>query len=182
MSAPGAELGHYREQLVSRGIAGVLASIGFALAGAGLVIGIAAGIAGGWAAAALGLPLFGLGAFLAGCGMVFSMSQVIVAGRWIQVHFGLTRRAIPVDGIQAVRVVESPSTPHGKVEVGYGGITRTRVGRAASRRAVEIAYYDRGRAHVMVIGSEDPDRFAFAIEEARRAAGSTRPPTYATAR
>ena len=161
----------YRESLVSHGAIGAVATAGIALASAGLTIGVAAGIYGGPSAAALALPIFGVGASMAGVGILSASSQVIVASRWVHVHFGLLRRTIPVSGIHQVRVVDHATKRHGKVETDLDGTTRTYVARAKSKRGVEIAYYDKNRSHVIVVGSEEPERFAYAIEQARRAGG-----------
>ena len=75
-----------------------------------------------------------------------------------------------VDAIQHAGVAAAWAMPHGKVQIGVDGVTRTSVGRAASKRGVEISYYEGGRPHVIQVGSENPERLAYIIERARKPA------------
>lgn len=159
----------FRENVVSRDGGGMLATVGVAFGSAGVVIGLFAGIYGGLSAVVLGLPLLGLGALMTGVGMLLSVSRVVVTPRHVLVHFGLVRRQIPLHAVQHAGVSVQWAMPHAKVQIGADGVTRTSVGRAASKRGVEISYYDGGRPHVIQVGSESPERLAYAIEQARRA-------------
>jgi hypothetical protein len=169
LPATGAAVLH-RENVVSRDAAGTLATIGVAVGTAGLVIGVSSGIYGGLSAVALGLPLLGLGAIMTGVGLLFSVCRVVVTPRYLYVHFGWVRRQIRLDAIQHAGVAAAWAMPHGKVQIGVDGVTRTSVGRAASKRGVEISYYEGGRPHVIQVGSENPERLAYIIERARKPA------------
>jgi hypothetical protein len=87
-----------------------------------------------------------------------------VTASHVHVHFGWTRRKIPMEAIESVAAVRIRGYHQGKVSMGLDGTVRTWVGNASSGRGVEIHYRDGTRRHVLIIGSDDPEGFVRAVE------------------
>lgn len=169
----------FREKVVSR--TAFKASVAFALIFGlvGLVALGSAAVTGGAAATAgvaFGAPFVALGALMGVLGVMFSVFRVMVTGPHVHVHFGWSKRKIPMGAIQAVQAVQLRGFRQGKVSMGMDGVVRTWVGHAGSGRGVEITYQMEGaRKHILTIGSDVADELARTIERARAAAGVGEP-------
>lgn len=164
----------YGEKVASRGVFKtmlVMCSI-FAFLGIGaMAIGLAAGP--GAMGITVGGGMFLLTALLLGpMGVLFSVFRSMVTSSHLQVHFGWAKRKVPFDAIEQVKIIALQGIHQGKVKIGLDGVVRTWVGTPDSGRAVEVTYQDGKRKHVLTIGSEDPERFAQVLQQARAAAGT----------
>lgn len=162
----------FREKVVSRAAfrVSVIFAVVFGLAGVAGLASLAVPTLPTVAAlgAVFGVLSLAFAALMGGLGVLFSVFRSLVTGSHLHVHFGWTKKKIPLSQIDAVRVVPIHGLRQGKVSLGLDGVVRTWVGTASSGRGVEIAYQpEGGRKHVLTIGSDDPERFVEALERSR---------------
>ncbi len=159
----------YREKVVSRGVFRATMGLAafFGIGGAAAPIIAASAGAPELAALAFGVPFLLLGGLMSVGSVLFSVFRIIVTSAHLHVHFGWVKKKVPLEAISRVSIVTPNGIHQGKVSIGLDGIVRTWVGVAKSGRAVEVAYEDGGRKHVLTIGSEEPERFAAALEQTR---------------
>ena len=142
------------------------------------LVGIAALVAGAAGATplapalGLGIPFALFGAMMGVLGVMFSVFRVMVTGAHVHVHFGWSKRKIPLSAIDSIRAITLQGFKQGKVSVGLDGVVRTWVGNSRSGQGVEITYRDGERKHVLTIGSEEAERFVATVERGRVASGA----------
>ncbi|MEJ7735163.1 MAG: hypothetical protein WKG00_38995 [Polyangiaceae bacterium] len=164
----------FGEKIVSRGIFKTTMVLCATLALVGLVaslIGLV-GPAGSGPGLALGIPFIGVSALLAALSVLFSVFRSMVTTSHLQVHFGWAKRKVPLQAIENIAIVPYVGAKQGKVSMGFDGVVRTWVGTPSSGRGVEVTYLGGKRKHVLTIGSDDVERFAEALQQARAAATS----------
>jgi hypothetical protein len=158
----------FREKIVAKGAF----KVGLALAAAFALTGIGLG-----AAAALGvLPALlltfsainlALAAFFGVSAPMFSVARTMVTEEHVHVHAGWARRKIPQTAIESVRAFRQEGFKQGKVSVGLDGVVRTVVSTSSSRNAIEIVANERGRRHILTVGTDDPQGFLASLAASR---------------
>ena len=160
----------FREKLASRGafIVSMIFLAAFGIAGLAMIGG---GIAGTMPPAlGIGVGLFTtlFAAFMGITGVMFSVFRTMLTDTNVHIHFGWTKRKIPLSAITSIRAITLKGIKRGKVQIGLDGVVRTWVGNSPSGRGVEIAYrLEGGLKHLLTIGSEEAERFVETVESAR---------------
>jgi hypothetical protein len=156
----------FREKVVSQTAfrVSVVFAIVFGLAGALMAaLGV---VNGGLGPAPLlfGVPSVLFGVLMGVLGVMFSVFRVMITGSDLHVHFGWSKRKIPLGAIQSVKIIELKGFRQGKVQIGLDGVVRTWVGQSKSGSGIEITYQIEGaRKHILTIGSDNPEAFANAL-------------------
>jgi hypothetical protein len=105
---------------------------------------------------------------------MFSVARTMVTEEHVHVHAGWARRKIPQTAIESARAFRQEGFKQGKVSVGLDGVVRTVVSTSSSRNAIEIVANERGRRHILTVGTDDPQGFLASVARSRRAAGRGR--------
>src|SRR5688500_18813877 len=124
----------FREKVASRGafIGAMIFLLVFGVAGLAVV---GAGVADAMLLApalAVGLVCALFGAFMGVAGVMFSVFRTMVTGSNLHVHFGWTKRKIPLSAIESIHAMKLKGFKQGKVQIGLDGVVRTWVGNLPS--------------------------------------------------
>ena len=141
----------FREKVVSH--AAFRISVFFALVfGLGGLVALALGAAGAMPLGiglGAGAPSLVFGVLMGILGVMFSVFRVMITGSNVHVHFGWTKRKIPLSTIQSIGVKELVGLRQGKVQIGLDGVVRTTpqaAGLADTLRALDRKVAARGHS------------------------------------
>jgi len=159
-----------RDKKVARGLAALLAFAGLFTISIGVLVALTNATASKPVPAAA-LPfvvaaVVALGLLLGTLGIVFAVVRTLVTDRYVDVKYGLWGPRIPLENIRSCNVIEYDWTQFG----GWGirmGKDGTWAYVPASGRVIEMRYLEDGKEKRVLVGAEDANGTARAIELAR---------------